>query len=395
MSMPPTPEVMARRAFVEALVRSNPSMETTEVFSRGVAAGKYDNTKAGKQLCSQDLRRLRAEGLEHTGKRKVRTAAETAQMEEAVEDILYRYHPQIVRQIYYQMTVRKLVEKTENGYRQVLDLTVDMRKRGRIPYEFIVDNTRSVAKPLTFDRPHDVLTMMVESYRKALWNGRPSRLQVWLEKDALASVIEPITDKFDVPLFVARGYSSLSFLHNDAKPIVEGWAAAGLPIKVLHLGDFDPSGRDAARKIREQLSEFCPEARLDFVELAVTVEQIEQWNLPSRPNKIKDPRTNGFEQKYGREQESVELDAIPAERLRQIIEDAIKEHMPNGDYEMLMLQEAAERDHLERLVGLAPDWIEGMHDYRRGDPPDRDFDDLLPPPNPPVCPLGDFNIMGA
>jgi hypothetical protein len=340
--------------------------------------------------------------LEHTGKRKVRTAEETVKMEAAVQDILFRYHPQTARQIYYQMTVRKLVEKTESGYRQVIDLSINMRKSGRIPYEFIVDNTRSVAKPSTFDNVDEVLTTIVGCYRKALWSGRPSRIQVWLEKDALASVIEPITAKYDVPLFVARGYSSLSFLHNDAKPIVEGWAAAGLPITVLHLGDFDPSGRDAARKIGEDLREFCPGAELDFIELAVTTEQIDRWNLPSRPNKINDPRTKAFERRHSRQ--STELDAIPAQHLREIVEDALREHLPDHVYEGLKLREAAERDHLERLVGLAPDWIEVMHGYRRGDRPDRDPDDLLPPPNPPappssprVPPMGDldFNIMGA
>jgi hypothetical protein len=404
MTMTPTPEVTARRAFVESLVKSNPNLDTTGVFSRGVAAGKYPSTRAGKQLCSQDLRRLRAAGLKHTGKRKVRSAKETVQMEEAVEDILYRYHPQTVRQLFYQLTVRGLVEKSENGYRQVEALTVSMRKGGDIPFDMIVDNTRRVAQPLTFSKVDDAISDLVDSYRKSLWDGRPSRIEVWLEKDALASVISPITSKYDVPLFVARGYSSLSFLHNDAKPILEEWAAGDLPITVLHLGDFDPSGRDAARQIGEELRQICPDATLDFIELAVTVEQIEQWNLPSRPNKIKDPRTKGFQQRYGHARESVELDAIPAERLRQIIEDAIKEHMPDSAYETLMLQEAAERDQLERLAGLAPDWIEVMHDYRRGDRPDRDPDDLLPPPNPPtppssppVPPLGDFdfNIMGA
>jgi hypothetical protein len=388
-------EVAVRRAFVEALVKSNPSMEMSEVFSHGVTAGKYENTRAGRQLCSQDLRRLRAGGLEHTGKRKVRTGEETAKMEEAVQDILHRYHPQTVRQVFYQLTVRGLVEKSESGYRQVEALTVNMRKGGDIPFDLIVDNTRSVAQPQTFSKVEDAVSDLVESYRKSLWDGRPSRIQVWLEKDALASVISPITSKYDVPLFVARGYSSLSFLHNDAKPILEEWADDDLPITVLHLGDFDPSGRDAARQIDEELREICPDARLDFVELAVTVAQIDEWNLPSRPNKIKDPRTKGFQRRYGQARESVELDAIPAERLRQIIEVAIKEHMPDSAYETLMLQEAAERDQLERLAGLAPDWIEVLHDYRPGDRPDRDPDDLRLPPPSPARPVGDFNIMGA
>jgi hypothetical protein len=316
------------------------------------------------------MRRLRKAGVKHTGKRDVRTPAQTTRMEEAILDNLYRFHPQTVRQIFYQATVHKLVDKSESGYRKILDILCNMRRRGRLDYEWVVDNTRGVAKAMTFDNVREPLSVIVDSYRKSLWNGIACRLQVWLEKDALASVIEPITLKYDIPLFVARGYSSLSFLHNEAKPAIDQWVEQGLPITVLHLGDFDPSGRDAARQVREALREFSPAARLDFVELAVTVEQIDQWDLPSRPNKAKDPRTKSFERSYRRE--STELDAIPARQLRQLVEDAVKEHMSDDIYDKLIVQEAAERDHLARLVGLAPDWIEVMHDYRRGDPPDRD-----------------------
>jgi hypothetical protein len=381
---------------MEALMLSNPAIETADAYGRGVQAGMYDNTPTGKQLCSQDMRRLRNAGVEHTGCRKVRTRTQTEHMEETILDILHTYHPQTVRQIFYQMTVHKLVDKTEAGYRKIADILCSIRRGDRLDYDFIVDNTRGIAQPMTFSNVHEPLTTIVDTYRKSLWNGIPCRLQVWLEKDALASVIEPITSKYDVPLFVARGYSSLSFLHNEAVPVVDEWADQDLPITVLHLGDFDPSGRDAARQIREALSEFSPDAELNFVELAVTVEQIDQWNLPSRPNKEKDPRTKKFEGRYNRE--STELDAIPAQTLRQIIEDAIKQHMSDDVYDRLMVQEAGERDQLARMVGLAPDWIYLMHDYRSGDRPDPNSDDLPPPPSPlppPVPPVGNFNIMGA
>jgi len=48
---------------------------------------------------------------------------------------------------------------------------------------------------------------------------RIATLKIWLEKDALAGVIYPVTDLYDVPLMVARGYASLSFLHGAAEYI--------------------------------------------------------------------------------------------------------------------------------------------------------------------------------
>jgi hypothetical protein len=49
-------------------------------------------------------------------------------------------------------------------------------------------------------------------------------------------VIYPVTSLYDVPLMVARGYASLSFLHTAAEYINE----LTVPAYIYHLGDFDP-----------------------------------------------------------------------------------------------------------------------------------------------------------
>ena len=48
-----------------------------------------------------------------------------------------------------------------------------------------------------------------------------SYVEIWLEKDALAGVVYPVTSMYDVPLMVARGYASLSFLYSAAEAINE------------------------------------------------------------------------------------------------------------------------------------------------------------------------------
>ena len=57
-----------------------------------------------------------------------------------------------VRQVFYQATVRGLVEKAESGYGKVqADLTV-MRRARELPYDWLADNTRWQRKPRTFAR---------------------------------------------------------------------------------------------------------------------------------------------------------------------------------------------------------------------------------------------------
>jgi hypothetical protein len=122
-----------------------------------------------------------------------------------------------------------------------------------------------------------------------------------LEKDALAGVVYPITNVYDVPLMVARGYASLSFLHSAAEYI----GTLDVPAYIYHLGDYDPSGFNAGEKIEETLRELAPSADIVFERIAATPEQIEQWDLPTRPTKTTDSRAKKFGSSV-----SVELDAI-------------------------------------------------------------------------------------
>jgi DNA-binding transcriptional ArsR family regulator len=244
--------------------------------------------------------------------------------------------PMSVRQVFYQAaSVKKLVEKVEKGYRVVqADLKL-LRDAGIIPYEHITDNTRRMLKPTTFDTPQEALSCAAVGYRKSLWGwDADCVVHMWVEKDALSGVISSITDLYDVPLFVARGYSSISFLKKAALRIED----EGVPVYVYHLGDFDPSGQDAAENIEKRLREMAPDAEIYFEQLAVTEQQIRELNLPSRPTKKSDTRSASFG-----DQESVELDAIPPHTLRQIVRDAIERHLPPDRYEELMEEQEKER----------------------------------------------------
>jgi hypothetical protein len=138
-------------------------------------------------------------------------------------------------------------------------------------------------------------------------------------------VIYPVTSMFDVPLMVARGYASLSFLHSAAEYI----STLTVPAYIYHLGDYDPSGVNAGEKIEETLSELAPDAEIIFERLAVTPDQIRDWNLPTRPTKKSDTRSKNFGAI------SVELDAIDPNRLRRLVQKAIERHLPKRQYEVL------------------------------------------------------------
>jgi hypothetical protein len=274
------------------------------------------------------------------------TKAEVEARREALLDIIDAGKPMTVRQVFYQATVRGLVEKAESGYAKVqTDLTV-MRRTGELPYSWLADNTRWQRKPDTFSSIEHALEETARFYRKALWDNIDAYAEIWLEKDALSGVIYPVTSMYDVPLMVARGYASLSFLYSAAEHI----NTLSVPAYIYHLGDFDPSGVNAGEKIEETLRELAPDAEIYFERIAVTPEQIEDWELPTRPTKDKDTRAKAFGSNL-----SVELDAIEPNRLRALVQAAIEIHLPAKQFKVLKAAEQSERKIITRLVGgIAP-----------------------------------------
>jgi hypothetical protein len=191
----------------------------------------------------------------------------------------------------------------------------------------------------------------VQTYRRAIWRDEPVYVEFWIEKDALAGTIYDVTAEFDVPLMVARGYSSITFLHSAAEAIV----ATGKPAFIYQLGDWDPSGQDAADHIERKLREYAPGIPIHFEKLAVTPQQIAEWALPTRPTKLTDSRAKRWTG------DSVELDAIPPGQLRRLVRSAIERHISPDRLRVIEVAEQSEREaatifladreHVQRLNG--------------------------------------------
>src|SRR5882757_1879880 len=165
-------------------------------------------------------------------KRNRATKTEVEARRSALYDIVAEMRPMTVRQVFYQATVHGIVEKTEAGYAKVQTDLVKMRRAHELPYHWLADNTRWQRRPITFDSVEQALKETARLYRKSMWRDAGAYVEIWLEKDALSGVIYPITSMYDVPLMVARGYASLSFLHNAAADINE----LDVPAFIYHLG---------------------------------------------------------------------------------------------------------------------------------------------------------------
>jgi hypothetical protein len=243
-----------------------------------------------------------------------------------------------LRQLYYRLVAAQVIENSQASYKRLVALLTRARKAGEFPTDAFCDLTREPVTPGCWADLPSFLEAVGRSYRRDPWQSQERRPEVWVEKEALATVFAPICRRYGVTLQVCRGYPSVTCL-------VE--AAAGTD-RILYFGDFDPSGQDIPRSIQEEMREtWGADVSLDLI--ALTAGQIEEHHLPPAPAKGTDSRTPGFVAAHGAG--TVELDALPPEVLEQLIVEAIEREIEDAEaWQDALDQDADERRALAEII---------------------------------------------
>lgn len=247
-----------------------------------------------------------------------------------------------VRQIFYRATVLGLVPKDERGYAAVQQQLVRMRREGIIPYDRIVDNTRRRLHSGGYDNPRQYLDAIGHGYWANLWVDQPERVVVFLEKDALSGLVSTVTSRWQVPLYVNRGYGSVTYLREAAQDL-----STDLPTTVLMLGDYDPSGWDARLSLVDEITSHHEGAPLTFVHTALTRSQVVRWGVPTRPTKTTDSRSHGVDWPGG---ESAELDAIDPDLFLRKIEEGITKRINHDLWREAQIREKRDQQRIRRAL---------------------------------------------
>jgi hypothetical protein len=276
--------------------------------------------------------------------RSRRRRADIEAIKSAILQVLADDHPMTVRQVFYQLVVRGVVEKTEAEYNQaVIRLMTDMRISGDLPFEWVVDESRRRRITRTFDNITEALEHCADYYRRSALRECGDYLEIWVEKDALAAVMWDVVSEYDVPLMVSRGQPSITFLHGTALEIARA-AKQGKPSYIYQFGDWDPSGVLIPQSIERRLNEMCERLGCPppIVErVALTEKHITEFNLPTRPTK-----RDGNRHAKGFEGDSVELDALPPRVLRRMVKAVIERHISRRVLNLLRAGEESQRELL-------------------------------------------------
>lgn len=242
---------------------------------------------------------------------------------------------------------------------------------GYIPFGQITDqrNTPPVIREFQWPDPGAYLSTDLDIeipddieptlYTRDFRGVQPCKLVLIGEKSSLEPVLAPITSAYQADLYLPTGEPSDTMLHQMAKV----GAADGRPVVVLYFSDCDPSGWQMPVSVGRKLQAFkaglFPALDFEVHRVALTPDQVREYDLPSTPLKDTEKRADKWQQAMGVQQ--TEIDSIAALRpdlLRQIARDAITPF-----YDRTLPQRVA--DYREEWLGRARETIAATFDLDR------------------------------
>jgi hypothetical protein len=270
---------------------------------------------------------------------------------EAMHAICEAVQPITGRGVGYKLFTAGLIRSTSrNDMQRVYRLLKEAREQGDIPWEWIVDETRSIERRKTWENPEAYARTVARSYRRDFWDQQPHRVEVWSEKRTIRGVLAPVLDEYAVGFRVMHGFSSATSVHDIADD------DDGRDLIALYVGDYDPSGMFMSEHdLPKRLVEYDG-GHVTVKRIALTQEQVR--GLPSFPASDKGPKRNGkgkgdtrypwFVRNYGTR--CWELDAMDPNDLRTCVQNAIGELIEPVAWERCEVVNRAEQQSLKHLL---------------------------------------------
>lgn len=271
--------------------------------------------------------------------------SETAeQLIKASNMILDEYRKQgydlSLRQLFYQLVAHNVIPNRVEWYNKLGTVINDARLAGRIDWDMITDRGRVAAQAEQWMNPGNALRRAAKSFMFNKWHDQPIYIEVMVEKQALQGVLQPVCLGLGITFSANKGYSSASAFYQCSKRILKAIEKGKEPV-VLYLGDHDPSGVDMTRDLRERMATFCRRP-IDVKRLALNKSQVDEYALPPNPAKLSDSRAGEYVAKYGNE--SWELDALPPNKLANLVKAAVARRVDEAKWKASL-----EREHSMRV----------------------------------------------
>ena len=238
-----------------------------------------------------------------------------------------------------------ILSMATNEMQRVYRLLKEAREQGIIPWEWIVDETRSIERVATWDDPAQYAYCVAQSYRRDFWNQQPVRVMVVSEKGTVRGVLAPVLNHYVVGFLPVHGFSSATKAYDLSQD------DDGRPLILLYVGDYDPSGMFMSeRDLPKRFAKYDGE-HIELSRIALTDDHVLNGaELPSFPatDKRKDRRYRWFRTNYG--ERCWELDAMDPNDLRACVEEAIQVLIEPVAWRRCEIVNRAEQESLKTIL---------------------------------------------
>jgi hypothetical protein len=251
--------------------------------------------------------------------------------------------PPTKRRLFYLLVVAGVLEKTERAYHQLCSHTTNWCRAKRLSWGAFDGELDVRGDGQYHGRLEGFLGAVAQEAQKDLWYSQDVFVTIIVEKAGIANIILSAVGDYRVPVVSLGGFEGDIALFKLGQ-VLELHVAAGRAIHIGYFGDWDPAGilidRAAAGILRAHHG-----IDMRFERLAVTKEQIEELQLPTRPTKReKNRHAKNF---VG---ESVEVDAVPTATLRQLARDFVLRTIDLDRFNAAAQEEDRERERVLRML---------------------------------------------
>lgn len=287
-------------------------------------------------------------------------------LDDIVEDFANQGIPRnTLRTVYYQFIAKDLFPSTwidpeyneEHGldpdtkntvknYKKLGDIVSAARLAGLMDWEAIVDLERQVTHPQQFDNIDNFVRRLIPVYKLDRWEGQENYVEIWVEKNGMTVSIEPVTDKWHIPLVANKGYGSMTNLYEGSKRFIDAHDD-GKNCHILYLGDHDPSGLDMDNDIRRRMEMFGVE-NLRVQRIALTTDQVRTYDPPPNPAKMSDSRAKAYIAEFG--DISWEVNALSPTDINEFIETRLAELVDQDAIDAIIEQEEEDKKLLLKAL---------------------------------------------
>lgn len=243
---------------------------------------------------------------------------------------------------------------TPKSYKRLVKLMSDARYGGWLALDCVVDRGRALHGDLGFTSVDQFMGSWPYWYDRSHWPGQDRFVEVWVEKETMLGIVEKACQPTDTHFMATRGFISVTALNRARRRITNRYRK-GQPTTILHLSDHDASGLDMFRAIGHRLLTTFQVPELAIERVALTMDQIRQFSLPSNPAKESDSRAKGYIERYGRE--SWELEALDSDDLVAILQAQIAPFVDSGVVADVRADVARHSEMFRQFGATWDDWL--------------------------------------